>query len=198
MSMMVAPHRFAAIAPIGALNPLDTSPDITLSNSNRTATSTFSQWRSSRSITAHSAGRYYLEWTYNGGGDGILGFMDSAASLASYVGSSADSCGYRAVYMAWYGTAAGGLASAPVAGDIICVSINLNTRKFWVRLNGGYWNGSAGNDPVTGVGGASLGTSMTAAVYAAISVQIVGQQWTLNSGQVPFAQAMPSSDVAWG
>ncbi|MCA8321663.1 SPRY domain-containing protein [Burkholderia cepacia] len=51
------------------------------------------------------------------------------------------------------GTNSGSGAAFNVAGDTVGVAIDATSRIAWFRVNGGVWNGSASNDPATGVGG---------------------------------------------
>jgi hypothetical protein len=41
-------------------------------------------------------------------------------------------------------------------GDYLDMAVNLDTGLFWVRVNGGLWNGNPSADPATGANGVSL------------------------------------------
>jgi hypothetical protein len=43
-----------------------------------------------------------------------------------------------------------------VPGDYLDIAVNLHTGKFWVRVNGGNWNGDGAANPTTGTNGINL------------------------------------------
>lgn len=183
-----------------AWNPSDKSSGVDLSNSNKTATKNAVNnftWRMVRSVTSRASGLYYFEVTYDAGGDGIIGLAASGANLENFPGSDAFGMGYRPPVPNWFGTVAG-TNGFPAIGDVTCFAADLNNRRLWTRQKGGNWNGSASNSPVSNVGGAAFNANMTGSVFIALGVQVNGQQWTLNTGQDPFAFSVPSGYSAWG
>jgi hypothetical protein len=60
-------------------------------------------------------------------------------------------------------------------GDYLDMAVNLDTGLFWVRVNGGLWNGNPSADPATGANGVSLvinGTGIAgsgSAMYPAVN-----------------------------
>ena len=77
-------------------------------------------------------------------------------------------------YYSWYGAQSdtdwnlGASNWSP--GDIIDVAVDPTNNKWWVRVNGGYWNNNP-SDPATGSGGYNLhALDIDAPLYPAITV----------------------------
>lgn len=205
--MLVDPYRFAAVGPtIYGLNPTDKHADITLSNSNFTATKSDGSvaWRTARSVTSHTFGKFYYEWVGNEFSSSFIaaGFATAAASLATYPGSETTSLGLvtdGSVFRAGSSTAVhGGFGE----NEIICMAIDLDNGMFWCRRLGGNWNNSGTANPATNTGGLALNAGMTTgspAIHAAVGVQSPPtDQLTVNFGASAFGYAMPSGFTAWG
>ncbi len=76
-------------------------------------------------------------------------------------------------------------------GDVIQHAVDLDTRKYWVRKNGGPWNGGAPEgaptiDPAAGVGGVDISGLGTGNIYPVGSIFAEGGQITANfaAGQI--------------
>jgi hypothetical protein len=70
-----------------------------------------------------------------------------------YPGNDNKSVGFNAIGEYYFngGVIATGLPTFS-SGDIIDIAINLNSgNKIWIRVNGGYWNNSLSENPITGV-----------------------------------------------
>ncbi|MDR7062006.1 MULTISPECIES: hypothetical protein [unclassified Sphingopyxis] len=207
---IIAQQALASSGPgptIYALNPADKSGQIALSNGDRTARKAIGGigWRSARSVTSHTSGKYYWEWTpdeFSGSFIGA-GFQTGAANLESYSGSQDVSLGLinEGSLFRNGGATASGIGGMS-EGDTIAMAIDLDNSLVWFRRNGGNWNGSGTANPATATEGFALNAAMvtgTPAIFASASVQAdPGDQLTVNFGQVPFGSAPPSGFTAWG
>ena len=168
-------------------NPADKEVSLVLSNGNLTVTQPASVgWRSVRSTTSVSSGKYYWEVEIDDaqGGDTMVGVGTSSFSLSSYAGSDANSYG-------WYGsgTKYTGAASYPytptyTTNDVVGVALDLDNGKIWFSKNGS-WTG----DPVAGTGEAFSGLS--GEFYAAVSLYNANKILTANFGTSSFSYTVP-------
>jgi hypothetical protein len=206
MGMIVNPYRFGVAASVMALDPANTGPFITLSNSNFTARKiAFSAWETSRSLTSRTAGKHYYEWTPDefSGSFIAAGFATAASALNNYTGSATVSLGLvsNGDFFRNASSVASGIG-AMTEGDVISMALDLDNDLVWFRRNGGNWNGSGSDNPATTTGGFALNSAMVTgspAIYAAASVQVgPTDQLTMNLGQADFAYTPPSGFTAWG
>lgn len=195
-------YGFVSGGPVGpvyaAFSAVDKSAELTLSNSNRTITSTLDSWKSARATQGKSTGKWYFEVTMTAGHH-ILGLADSTANiLGTYVGAAANSVGLRtetgAVFSAGFsfpGTSPGGSLVAATFG----IAIDLDARKIWVRKNSDAFPGSG--DPAAGTNPFWTYAS-TLTLLPAVSVYTSGAAVTLNAGQEAFIGAVPSGfNAGW-
>lgn len=180
-------------------NPSDKSANITLSGTNNlTATSTTTAIGGVRAIDRQITGKYYWEITCTtwGSNEGI-GFATAAASLV--IGGPGN--WVLATTGHWWienvdngaGTSIGTITS----GSVVCFALDVTNGLFWARLGAaGNWNGSATNNPATGVGGLSsthFGASSGFAVYPIMWIGTVsGHTGTANFGDSAFTGTVPS------
>jgi hypothetical protein len=79
-------------------------------------------------------------------------------------------------------------------GDVVGVALDVGGRLFWFRpqtgATAGLWNGSAANNPATGVGGLNV-SALTGSLYAAFG-GISGESMTVNFGATGYAGTAPS------
>jgi hypothetical protein len=141
-------------------NPSDKSANITLSNSNLTASqnSATGAWNAVRSTSNHNAGLYYFEMTvdaYDAGNGIIVGLATSAASLSSWCGNTTASVGYQ--YGLCGGTGCGTYQLARTATQalgstttkVLGIAVNVGTGDIWIHSTGqSNWNNSASGNPV--------------------------------------------------
>lgn len=192
------------VSTVGTLNPIDKDSSINLSNVNLKATrvTAGSSWCSVRSTTSHSSGKYYYEWMPNEFSGSFIGagFGNAAASLASYLGSSADSIAIVTDGNVYKSAGATATLSGIAEGDLICIAIDLGADLFWCRKGAGNWNNNGSANPATGVGGIALPSGLTSgAVFAGLSVQTgPNDAGTANFGGSAFGQTPPSGFSAWG
>ena len=85
-----------------------------------------------------------------------------------------------------------------VAGDVICMAIDLDNKKLWFRKNGGSWIGTSGTpDPVTNTAGFDITALMNyGRIYPAVNLSGATSKFTANFGTSAFARAVPSGFTA--
>ena len=172
-------------------NPDDKHADITLSNSNLTATSTYNNWHGIRSIEGKSSGKWYWETTID---------VDSAfhyirvgvgtvdASLSLQIGNDAYAYGYSAENGEKYNNNVSPAYGATyTTGDIIGVALDMDNGKLWWSKNG-VWQASG--NPGAGTNEAYSGLSGT--FFAMFSPQITTDQGTANFGASSFSYTVPT------
>lgn len=160
-----APVGYSAWDSSGAttFDPAHKGADITLSGGNLSVSrSNTNSWETAWSTTFHYTGKFYFELacgtlsnTSNGQALGLGGTRFTGDLIGFNMGSSfASLCGG---FELWWpqnvpsGTVAWG------AGQTVCCAVDLDNNLIWFR-NGalGNWNGSALNNPATGVGGITM------------------------------------------
>ena len=176
-------------------NPADKSANITLSNSDLTATSTSATAGGVRAVTGKRLGKLYVEFTCTAltGTTSAVGLGASFSTLTS-LGASGSTIVVRTNGDIWvYGAVTSPLLNigSVTAGAVICLAVDLPNKQAWFRKDGGSWNatsGSASDPTVHGTGVAFSGDGFYLVHGSAASGNIV----TLNVGDSAFAQAVPS------
>ncbi len=197
----------------GHFNPCDKSEDIALSNDDLTATRLLTHvntWKSGRSTTSHSSGKYYLEITISLPDEGQcidLGFANASAPLSDYVGSDANGIGAICngqVVQSGVGTFPGNIETFDT-GDIIDLALDIDNQKFWVRidrssgLQGWNFDAPGSPNPATNTGGISLPSGLASGpIFAALSLYAQNLAGTANFGATAFAQTPPAGFSPWG
>jgi len=138
-----------------AWSALDKSANITLSNSDKTATVTTALSggvRSTQKRTNGTAGKYYVEFVLDNPTSVRVGIHEASATITSAFQGTyyTASTGVIAVL----GSAGSvDLGPAAVAGDVIGMAWDTGAERIWFRSNGGLWNADAAADPATGTNG---------------------------------------------
>jgi hypothetical protein len=138
-------------------NPADAGAGITFSNGNLTVTAPSAGTRSVRGTTSKTAGKWYFEVKSTGSiGNCGIGIANAAADMTTTAttGASFVNVGNGLIFN--NGSNLGSFFTAWVVNDVCCVALDLIHRSIWFRKNSGNWNGTAGNDPTTNVGGTDL------------------------------------------
>jgi hypothetical protein len=152
------------------LNPNNVGPGNTLSNNNTTVTSTgYSSVIAESKIFGRVMFSVQLEQSAT---SSYIGIGKSDMDLNSYVGSSdGKSVGFGSSGDILFGGSYifAGLPSWGTVGDIIDIAIDSSVPEFWVRVNGGDWNGNPASDPGVNTGGLSFPMSVMD-TYPAITV----------------------------
>lgn len=199
--MVVDAYMFGAGASTNSLNPADKAASVILSGGNLTATKSGSTaFASVRSVVSKTSGKWYYEATFVEFSSSfiIAGIANSSAGLGTFIGADANGIAVLNTGDYYTGGAATPLFPALSEGNVLGIALDLDARLVWFRVGAGNWNNSGTADPATGTGGISLPAGMsTGAVYAAVSVQTTGDQFTVNFGATAFANAPPSGYSAF-
>jgi hypothetical protein len=130
----------ATPTPSPTWNPADKNATVTLSNGNKTATQSGvgSFYNCARSTTSHSSGKYWAEYTIvkPGGANMQVGFGQSTASLAFYLGSDANSAGFGSDGNIGYGGSFNSAGFTYGDGDQIGFELDLNALQLTTYKNG--------------------------------------------------------------
>jgi hypothetical protein len=192
------------ILPFTALNPVNTSPNIALSNGYLTATQTGSSVQAtSCSVTSHSSGKFFasahmdhvvtLDFAAFGikspssGTGNALGGADNA-SVGFYNGDAT-------VYV---NNASIGTIATYAQGDTVDMAVDFDHSTIWYRINGGNWNNSGTANPATNTGGFSFSAIVASAPFcAALLLFNAPDAWTINFGGGAYPFAPPAGFSNW-
>lgn len=170
-------------------NPADKDSDISLSNGDLTATADAGGWKSVRSISGKSTGKWYWEISVDedgGSPEMILGFGDSAVPVTGAVGVG-NSWGYRSNgQKAHSGYTVYGDSYAK--GDVISIALDLDNHKVWWAKNG-VWQNSG--DPVAGTDEA-FEALPELTYYVMDSPYQINTEITVNCGPTGFIYSPPA------
>ncbi|CAJ9446214.1 Uncharacterised protein [Burkholderia pseudomallei] len=193
--------RISRFAERAAFDPVMKAGAVALSNNNLTATVPGGKQVVALGTTGMKAGKWYFETTFVSGtssGNAAVGVCPRNEAMDAQVGYD-DGQGTIGKFQSSGnvyrdgGTNSGSGAAFNVAGDTVGVAIDATSRTAWFRVNGGVWNGSASNDPATGVGGYPIGGTFP--LFPAICSD-VASVWTVNFTG-PFAAASPTGFIPW-
>lgn len=155
-----------------------------------------------RSITSHSAGKFYFEMTIDAalvlahvgigvdnGGESLVLPGGQAASLVWAGDGKVNYNWLRAVYR----------AALLAVGGTYGVAVDITNRQIYLTPDGTVWNINGSASPAGNVGGFSI-AAITGAVLAMAQMSDVNDQITANfTGSSPsFAYSAPSGFSAWG
>lgn len=191
------PSGFSAWAATVKWNSGDLS-GMTLSGFDMVAAETAGVHSGVRANVGRRSGKFYfeVEVVSGAGDDWLAGLCNGSVSLAS----AWSSAGYRIMYRGGGSLWADGTnfssGSGLSNGDKVCFAVDLDTRKCWMRVNGGAWIGggdpAAGTTPTRTLGG-------TDALYpVAHSDNISGTtEYRLRAAEADLIHSMPSGFSAW-
>jgi hypothetical protein len=179
---------------IGQLDRAATPAAITLSESNRRATTNTGAIAVARSITQRAGGKFYFE--IESGGGGHTGLATEAKALTESLRSSGAIAlnGHGGLYVD--GLPVVGVTPAPGVGQMASFAVNLSARRVWVRVAGGAWHPAG--DPVSGDGGASFETITGPLFVAAEPGHQIGAAHVARLLHANFVYAAPAGYAAWG
>lgn len=168
--------------------------DITLSNSDKTATASASTG-GTRSPETKSSGKYYVEFLL-GSGTPCIGLKSITSTLTT---QSTD-----AVYIypsdgnvRINGTSQGNVGIGAFAvNDIICLAWDATARKLWYRKNGDAWNPNLSGDPGAGTGGYDI-SAIPSALAFWFGTNATGNIATVRVAAAELTQTAPSGFVSW-
>jgi hypothetical protein len=184
-----------------------TVASVTLSGGNlvttNTGTTSTNQGAHVATTSGKTAGKYYFELTWTtlnqpGGNIGIG--VGTTTSTYTNMGNSGTTgiMNYRGGSIWSNGSQVSVGSGAWAAGQIAGIAVDLDNRKFWVRLSpSGIWNGNAANNPATNVGGFTIpaGTMIPFATFGGTG-GVANNVLTINFGASAFSGAVPSGFIS--
>jgi len=184
-------------------NPSDKAANVALSGGNLIATGTLTGTAGNNvRVNAYTAsGLIYWEVvanTVNGGAGFGFGFANASFTIGAgvYIGENSNSLGWydnSEVYINGSIVASYTLTTAApfYSGDVLSGALNLTTRRLYLRVNSGKWNGAANANPVAGTGGIDV-SAITGNIAAALELSFNTEQGTLRALAASFTQSVPS------
>jgi len=181
------------------------SSSFTLSNSNRTALRTASSTTpvAARTTVTRSTGKYYHEFTYiasHGSSDaiGIVLSTGTASDMNNGNNSGVVFLNFGPGQIYSNNSNTGSLSTSFTAGDVIGIATDLDNHRIWFRKSAGNWNNSGTANPATNTGGFTLASGLFGpAVSLGNTGSVAGDGFTMNCGQVSYANAAPSGFGNW-
>lgn len=173
------------------LDPNNKTASVALSGGNLVATSSAA---SSVAATRTLTGLHYLEATITTlTGTPAIGLVNSSYSMstATLLGGDANSLGYRSGGAVVANSVTLATLGAFVQGDRVGMAVDPANRLVWFRVNGGNWNGSALNNPATGVGGLDYSGMTLGRLLPAVGFSLTGAVWTMKFS-TPFTDTAPT------
>ena len=196
-----------AVHPAGYLTTYDGTPstNVTMSNSNRTATATGAFANIGvRSRAQQNIGKYYFEVTYGQrtGNFNVVGVATENATFNNIVtdlfNATEVTPGNGNIYS--NNTSTGRSLGTINAGSVVSVAIDLDVRRAWFRKDGGNWNNTVGADPTLGVAGGGVTMASLASFSPSLGFgggTVAGDSMTGNFGQAAFIHAPPVGFGRW-
>ena len=194
-------------------NPSDTAANVALSGGNLVAThnNTSNQNDGTRSTTQYYKGKLYFELTVtanNALNEWHGGLADLKAGIVNqYIGQNIESIACEpGGHWQYNGSNVGSCAvSTFTTGAVVEIAVDLNHNLIWSHVStdaANTWNGSASNDPATGVGGVALtiggGYNELYIGWSGDTAAGVPTSATLNPGPSSFTGTVPTGYTAWG
>lgn len=197
--ILINSYRFASAGPAiaTAWNPLDKSPEITLSGGNLIAGSVqVESWESCRADISKASGKWYFEVkvkTTGGPGQRCVGVGKTAAAIDNnFVGVDANAWGHLSDgYKTHSGFTAFGTAWDTV-NDVFMLAWDATLGRLWFGKNGVWMSGSpaANTTPVY--------TGVTGTLFPMCGMSNTTESLEANFGATAFAYGPPSGFSAWG
>ena len=183
------------------MSPLDKSSAITTSDGNLTVTNaSTNSWNHGRGTLFAPSGKWYYEWTPTAGSYALAGWMTDVSGN-DYVEeeSDPDTTYYRGVGTGGRGVVIGdGSPDTGPAnfsnGDVVMMAIDVDTMKFWVGVNGTWYNSG---DPANGTNATGTWTARIGYKIAPWYGCFNGTSETFNFGASSFAHTIPTGFNSW-
>ena len=160
------------------------SPGFTFSDGDLTATSTTGSWKSTKSLTSVTTGKYYWETIIGGAGDMMVGIVTALANLDSFTGVDIYGYGFYAVGggSIWNNSLViqNTFINSGISDNIsILLDLDTNFISFWK------------NGTIVGIPQA-----ITAGTYfPALAMRDLDSQATTNFGATPFVYTPPAGYI---
>ncbi len=205
-SVLTGPQ--AAYVQVPTFSVFDLS-NITLSNSNRTATVTSGGGQYTvGGFPFVNSGKWYFEIAITSGGTQVsVGLVNesftnfSAHSLGAGVNPSNSIGYYQTTGSIYLNNSIVATAATFTTGDVVEVVFDRPNQLVWFRRNRSgvkqNWNGNGSADPATGVGGISISALGTGYIHPAAGVQSTSDTVTSNFSAAQFADTPPTGFSAF-
>lgn len=196
---------------VSAFSPNRSSPSITLSGNNLTATRNATlagNYAKVGAVHGHSSGKFYFEVTLGTNIDGTfgVGVINAAHDFVTVGGN--EWLGIDASGVGWYpgqsavyhtnGSIGTLVGTSAIAGTVLCVAYDIGAKLWWGRLGAaGNWNDNASNNPATGVGGFSM-ANIAGILIPCVALNVNTHACTINLGGTAFAGVVPTGFKASG
>jgi hypothetical protein len=183
------------------MDNLDKSPNVALSNGGLTVTgAALGGVRADLPIVDTNV--YFEATVITLGTSFSIGIGDYLATLASTIGADGHAVGYSSTAgkFLFNSVAFGTPFAAPAVGSVFGFAISPLFHNMWVALNGGAWDNTAGDNPVTNVGGLNgtgLLNGLLGFLFKANGLYVMvapntGASLLLNFGASEFVYAPPA------
>lgn len=172
-------------------DPSQKGANIALSNADKTATMGTTDWQTIKTLTGRSSGKWYFEFTIVSSGSTVFGGLaTAAASVSTYLGNSANSCGFNGGNLFNNGFTAGATGGVSNAqGSTNAFAVDMDAKKMWVLVNNA---AIGGGDPVAGTS-AFLTWAAAYTLYGAVTLGTSGNVATSTNTYAP-----PTGYSIWG
>lgn len=174
-------------------NPSDVTTNISLSNTNHTATSTGGGNNGVRAVgISHSTGKWYLEFSniLSGGSAGSYGCAAFTDSLGGFAQLGVTPIGQL-------DAPTGSVTAGTPDGKTLGLAIDLDNELVWATYDGVTWTTVGGpSSPSAGTGGLGLSGIVVPIVPHAYLQNNPGH-CTLNCGDSAFVLAVPAGFLGW-
>ncbi len=192
---------FAGLVPVTRLgfDSAHKGTDIALSNGNKTETlgGAGGSYQNVNSLSSHSTGKYYFEFSYVAVNNPEIGFATAANSVSVAITQSVDAVGLGdmgATSLVQYNSGTLGHVT-PLISANGKVAIDFFNGRVWFAAQGSgasNWNNNNGN-PATNTNGFDISTLMArGALYIAAAGFATGDTITINTGSMGFNDSVPS------
>lgn len=190
--------QFTYIAPTTTFDPSFNPGSYTLSNGNLTIVGTNAAGLV-RTLTSHTTGKYYAEFTINTAAASYQADAGIAnSSETTTVGTTTNSAGLlNGDPNVYINNVSAGTAVTYAASQVVSMALDIGNKTIWYRVNGGNWNGSGAANPATNTGGVSI-SAVTGAYFMAASVPGAGSpSMTANFGATAYSYTPSAGFGNW-
>lgn len=170
----------------------DASPQFTISNGGQTIawTSAGFATASARTYCGAAAGRYSWQTVLdNVSQRTYVGLCNQAFEPSIWADQSAPTESANAIAYSdasvTYNNVIVAIIGLPNAGSVVQHAVDLDARMYWVRLDGGPWNGNINANPTTGIGGIDVSGLGSGFAYPVGGIFSQGSQVTLQMNAAP-------------
>jgi hypothetical protein len=176
----------------------DRSVPITLSNSDKTATSIGGINPGVRSSTAQmngAVGKYYVEFSYDTATSSAAVGIKSKSSVLT--NPTIENCRLSPNGTITLNAATvANLGTSLTAGDVACLAWDSGTKKVFFRKNNGLWNNDAAADPATGTNGIDA-SSLSNVDYCLYMLASSVAVFTVRTEAAEFIYQAPVGFTSW-